>query len=95
MATLLIAPFWSAWPATANTVTLFPMDLTQRSQQTRLILQNALKQLLTASGVKSAVFYYVVARYLLKTYRHVIGNGVTQSAVDAYKWISLVRSFAY
>jgi len=66
------------------------MALTQRSQQTRLILQSTLQRLLTLSGLKSAVFYYVVARYFLKTYRHVIGNGAAKSVVDAYKWISLV-----
>jgi hypothetical protein len=69
---------------------LSTMDLTRRSQQTRLILQSALQRLLTVSGIKSAVIYYVVARYLLKTYRHIVGNGAAQSAVDAYKWISLV-----
>jgi len=66
------------------------MSLTQRSQSTRLLLQYALQGIVTLSGVKSAVFYYIIVRYLLKSYHHVVGNGATQSVLDAWKWLSLV-----
>jgi hypothetical protein len=66
------------------------MSITQRSQSARLVLQYALQGIVTLSGVKSAVFYYIIVRYLLKSYHHVVGNGATQSALDAWKWLSLV-----
>ena len=69
------------------------MSLTQRSQYARLVLQTTLQSCLTLTGLKSAIFYYIIVRYLLKSYHHVIGNGVTQSVVDAWKWLSLVRFF--
>ncbi|PVG02577.1 putative sphingosine-1-phosphate lyase [Serendipita vermifera] len=65
------------------------MSLVQRSQQTRISLQNSLRNSLTLTGLKSAVFYYLLVRYILKTYRHIVGNGVSQSVVDAWKWLSL------
>lgn len=66
------------------------MSLTRRSQSARLVLQYALQSLVTLSGVKSAVFYYIIVRYMLKSYHHVVGNGATQSVLDAWKWVSLV-----
>jgi hypothetical protein len=66
------------------------MSLNQRSQSARLVLQYALQGVVTLRGVKSAVFYYIIVRYLLKSYHHVVGNGVKQSVLDAWKWLSLV-----
>ncbi|KAG8859610.1 hypothetical protein FRB91_007496 [Serendipita sp. 411] len=65
------------------------MSLVQRAQQSRAGLQNAAKGLLTLSGVKTILFYYVLSRYFLKAYRHVIATGMKQSVTDTWKWATL------
>ncbi|KAG8821002.1 hypothetical protein FRC17_009949 [Serendipita sp. 399] len=65
------------------------MSLIQRAQQSRAGLQNAAKSLLTLSGVKSVLFYYVLSRYFLRAYRHIIATGVKQSVIETWKWAAL------
>ncbi len=47
---------------------------------------------LTVNTLKNVFFYYFVAKYTLKSWRHLVAHGPVQTAVDGWRWLSLVRS---
>lgn len=70
------------------------MSLALRTQQTKAslqkIIQTNLQNGVTVSGIKSAVFYYILFKYFLKVFREVKGKGPIQFVTDGWKWLSLV-----
>lgn len=46
-------------------------------------------------NAKTAVFFYLVATYWLKAYRHARARGVRASAKEIYTWVSQVRAYPH
>ena len=45
---------------------------------------------LTIDNVKNVVFYYLLLKFLLKRWRHLVAHGPVQTVVDGWRWLSLV-----
>jgi sphinganine-1-phosphate aldolase len=61
----------------------------------RLLRQSSLAKqpplALTVGNLKDVIFYYLLVKYLLKRWRHLVAHGPVQTVVDGWRWLSLVR----
>ena len=77
--------------ASAREVPLTPdMFLARLQRQSSLARQPPLA--LTIGNLKDVIFYYLLVKYLLKRWRHLVVHGPVQTVVDGWRWLSLVRS---
>jgi len=56
------------------------------------ILAKQLPLALTLNNLKNVIVYYLVVKYILKTWRHIVAYGPVQTLVNSWRWLSLVCS---